>query len=85
MVLVKVMGAVVAPLQTCWFSSCEISGDALTVMVNVLGAPGQLLAVGVTVMVAITGEELSFTAIKDGISPVPFTGRPIDGLLFIHL
>jgi hypothetical protein len=62
-----------------------ICGEALIVMVNVDDAPGQLFAVGVTVIVAITGDELSFTATKEGISPVPFAGRPIDGLLFTHL
>ena len=85
MVPVSRIGLVVALLHNAWLVRSAIWGDALIVMVNVADAPGQLLAVGVTVIVAITGDELSFTATKEGISPVPFAGRPIKGLLFTHL
>ena len=47
--------------------------------------PGQLFTVGVTVIVAVIGPELGFSATNDGIFPVPEAGKPIDGLLFVQL
>ena len=51
-------------------------------MVNVLGVPIQFVApfvkVGVTVIVATLGVVLVFTAVNEGIFPVPVKGdRPI--------
>ena len=50
-------------------------------MVKVLGVPTQPLAVGVTVIVAITVAVLALVAVKEGMSPVPLPARPMDGVL----
>ena len=44
----------------------------------------QPFAVGVTVMVAISGAVPEFVAVKDGVFPVPLAANPIDGVLFVH-
>ena len=49
----------------------SVVGTGLTVMVNVLDKPSQELAVGVTVIVAIIGENPVFKALKEGKFPVP--------------
>ena len=36
-------------------------------------------------MVAVTGVEVAFVAVKEGISPDPLAARPIAGLLFVQL
>ena len=53
-------------------------------MVNVNGVPAQPLAVGVTVIVAITGVVVRFVAVNEGILPVPLALKPIVGSLFVH-
>ena len=63
-----------------------IVGDAFTLMVNVCGIPGQPVEfAGVTFMVATIAVVPIFTAVNDGISPVPFGGRPIPGLSFVQV
>ena len=58
-------------------------------MVNVLAVPGQLtplfVKVGVTVMVAVTADDVALVAIKEAIFPLPLAANPIDGVLFIQL
>ena len=46
--------------------------------------PGQPLAVGVTVTVAITGFAVLFAPVNDGVLPVPLAARPIEVLEFVH-
>ena len=46
--------------------------------------PGQPLAVGVTVTVAITGFAVLFAPVNDGVLPVPLSARPIEGVEFVH-
>jgi len=76
---------VAAPLHKVWLAIAFTVGVGLTVMVNVLGTPGQPVAdVGVTVMVAVTGDPVMFVAMKLGILPVPAPPKPIDGSLFVH-
>ncbi len=53
-------------------------------MVNVRGVPGQPLAEGVTVMVAVTGVVPVFTPLKTGRFPVPEAAKPMAGLLLVH-
>ena len=60
-------------------------GNGVTVMVNDTGVPGQPLAVGVTVIVAVTEVDPVFVATKGEIFPVPFAGRPMEVLLFVQL
>jgi hypothetical protein len=61
----------------------------LTVMVNVIAVPTQLTAlfvnVGVTVIVATTGDVVAFVAVNEGIFPVPLAAIPIEGVLFVQL
>ena len=51
-------------------------GVGLTVTVKLIGVPGQVPAVGVTVTVATTGAEVAFVAVKAGILPVPLNPKP---------
>ena len=57
-------------------------------MVNVAGVPTQLTAplvyVGVTVMVAVTGEEPALVAVKAAMFPLPLAAKPIEVLLLVH-
>jgi hypothetical protein len=64
-----------------------ITGDGLTVMVKIIGAPSQATAAaewGITVIVAVTGLDPVLIAVKAGILPVPLAGRPIPGVSFVH-
>ena len=60
-------------------------GNGVTVIVKETGTPGQPLAVGVTVIVAVTGIGPVFVATKGEMFPVPFAARPIEVLLFVQL
>ena len=57
-------------------------------MVKLLAGPAQLVPplvnVGVTVMVAITGEVVVLLAIKGPISPVPPDAKPMLVVLLVH-
>jgi len=62
------------------------------VKVKLCGIPAQptvpLVNVGVTVMVAVTGEELLFMAVKDGIPveiPPLLAARPIPGISLVQV
>ena len=46
--------------------------------------PGHPLAVGVTVIVAVIGDDVVFVAVNEAISPVPLAASPIAVLLFVH-
>ena len=54
-------------------------------MVKVKAVPVQLLAVGVTVMVAVTGVSVAFVAVNELIFPVPLAAKPIEVLLLVHV
>ena len=49
----KFTAVVDAPLQSAWSAGSATVGVGFTVIVKVWAVPGQLLAVGVTVMVAV--------------------------------
>ena len=57
-------------------------------MVKLLAAPMQLVPplvnVGVTVMVAMTGEVVVLRAVKGPIFPVPPTAKPMLVVVFVH-
>ena len=57
-------------------------------MVKVFVGPVQptepLVKVGVTTMVAITGEVPVLTAVNDAMVPVPRAKSPIPGVVFVH-
>ena len=72
----------------------EQEGDGFTVIVNVFGVPGHVVAplvlTGVTVIVAVTGAGPLLTAIKAGMIGVPtgaepLAANPIVVLLFTQL
>jgi hypothetical protein len=84
-VLVKVIALVVALLHKVWFGGCTTLGVGFTVIVNVLGVPGQPPADGVTVIVAVTGVLVELTALNGAIFPVPLAGKPIDVLLLVQV
>ena len=54
-------------------------------MVNVLAVPVHPAVTGVTVIVAVTGVVPVFTALNEGIFPVPDAPSPIAVLLFVQL
>jgi hypothetical protein len=83
--LLKVTAAVPVPLHSVWLDIVLTAGAGFTVTVNVLPEPIQLLADGVTVIVAITGVVPLFAAVKDEIFPVPLAARPIEVVLFVQL
>jgi hypothetical protein len=84
--LVNAIAVEAAPLQTAWIDGVATAfGVGLTVMVAVIGVPGQLLATGVTVMTAVTGAVPLLTAEKEAMSPVPEAARPIVVLLLVQL
>ena len=57
----------------------------LTVIVNEAGVPLHPLAVGVTVMVAVTGDAPGLLAVNDAMLPVPLAARPMEGVLLVQL
>lgn len=66
-------------------AGCATSGVGFTVMVNVLSAPGQPAADGVTAMIALTDVVPLLTAVNGLMFPLPLAGKPIDVLLFVQL
>ena len=78
----------VAPAHTTWLATGFTVGIGFTVMVNVIGVPGQvtpLLKFGVTVIVATCGTLVALMAVKLAILPAPAAARPILVLLFVQL
>jgi hypothetical protein len=82
---VKLTAFVAAPLQRVWLAGCATSGVGLTVMVKLCAVPGHPLAVGVTVIVAVTGALVVLIAVNDGIFPLPLAASPIVGSLLVQL
>ena len=82
--LVNNVPAMVFPLQTLILTGTTTIGEGFTVIVYVEGVPIQLLAEGVTVMVAEIGAVPVFVAVKAGIFPVLPVAKPIAVLLFVH-
>jgi len=75
---------VLAPAQIVFDKGwVEILGEGFTVIVNVIGAPEQvvpkLVYLGVTVIVAVIGALVVLVAVKEGIFPVPDEASPIEG------
>jgi len=83
--LIKLVAATDPPLQTVILAGTITVGVGLTVMVYEDGVPGQLLAVGVTVMIAEMGSVVIFTALKPAISPEPLANRPMAVLLLVQV
>lgn len=81
----KFTAVVLAPLHTVWLPTAFTVGVGFTVMVNVLGVPGHPLALGVTVMVAVTGVLPVLVAVKAPMFPLPDAANPMEGVLFVHV
>ncbi len=61
-----------------------MAGNTFTVYVNVLPAPVQLFANGVTVTVAVTADVPELLAVKAAIFPEPLAANPMLVVLFVH-
>ena len=85
---VKFTGAVCAPGQTDWLAGWLTVGVGLTVIVNVVVAPVQvvppLVKVGVTTIVPVIGAMPAFVDVKDML-PVPLAPKPMAVLLLVQL
>ena len=88
MVVPKVTVAVDVALQTTWLAGWFTCPVGLTVMVKVFVGPAQptepLVKVGVTTIVAITGDVPVLTAVKEAISAVPEAARPMLVVELVH-
>ena len=61
-----------------------IVGVGFTVIVNVTGVPEQVALFGVTVIVAVIGDAVTFVGVKEAMFPVPVAAKPIVELSFDH-
>lgn len=88
LVLVKPMAAVEAPWQTTWLAGCSTCPVGLTVMVKLLVPPEHetppLVKVGVTAIVATTGDVPVLMAVNSGMFPVPVAVSPMVGSLLVQ-
>ena len=86
--VVKTTVVVEVLLQTTWLDGWTTCPVGLTVMVKVFDDPVQdtpaFVKVGVTTMVAITGDVPVLMAVKALIFPVPLEVRPMLVLSFVH-
>ena len=85
MLPVKFTASVAASLHFVWSAGLVTVGVGLTVMVKDCGVPGQLLAVGVTVIVALIAAFVELFAVNEAIFPVPLAGNPMAVLLLVQL
>ena len=83
-VLVNVTLGVEVPLHTATGVIVFTFGAGFTIILKVTGTPEQPLAIGVTVMRAVSGATPVFTAVKEVMSPVPLAARPIEGSELVH-
>ena len=64
------------------------TGNGLTVITKLVGVPTQVVPpfvkLGVTVIVAVTGADVVFSAVKE-IFPEPLAGKPMAGLELVQL
>ena len=86
--VLNTIAAVSSALHNIWLLISSIWPVGFTVIVNVSAGPVQLtpfsVNVGVTVIVATTGEVPSLTPAKEAIFPVPISPKPMDGVSFAH-
>jgi len=73
------------PLHTVIFAGTLTVGVGFTVMLYVEGVPIQVLAVGVTSMVAVMGFALVLEALKPAMSPDPLAANPMAVLLLVQV
>ena len=79
----------VPSLQMVCVEPAVAVGEGVTVIVNVALNPeqitGPVIYLGVTVIVATTGDVPGFNAVNGRISPVPLDTKPIEVVLFAHV
>ena len=78
----------VAPAHTTWLATGFTVGIGFTVIVNVIGVPGQVIVLvkfGVTVMVATCGVVPVLIVVNEAILPAPAAARPMLVLLLVQL
>ena len=73
------------PLHTDWLATVFTEGVGLTMTLKVFAAPVQLLADGITVMMAVSGMAVVLVDVKLAILPVPVAARPIADRLLLQL
>ncbi len=66
------------------FAGTTTTGVGLIVIVYEAGVPGQPLAEGVTVRLAVTGTAVLLIPVKEGVFPVPLAASPILASEFVH-
>lgn len=81
----KFTAVVGAPVHKFWLPTVFMVGVGFTLIVNEVGVPGQPFAVGVTVIVAVTGFVPLLVPVKEPMLPFPLAARPIEGVLFTQL
>ena len=83
--LVKLVAGIATPLHTIMFAGTTTVGDGFTVIVNVIGVPGQPAALGVMVIVPDMATPPPFVAMNEGTLPAPAAAKPMAGLEFVHV
>lgn len=76
---------VIVPVERKRSVPRSIIGPGSILIIAVFGKPMHPLAIGVTVIVALTGDEPVLFPENAPILPVPFDAKPIDGVLFVQL
>jgi hypothetical protein len=87
-VVAKFIAANVLPLQIVLLVTVDTFAEGFTVIVKVIGVPLQLfelVKIGVTVIVATTGEFPEFVAVNEAIFPKPEATNPIDVVELVQL
>lgn len=83
--LVNVVDVTPALWHTWKLAGTVTTGMGLTVITYDDAGPVHPLALAVTVIVAVIGDDVVFAAVNAGTLPVPFAGRPIAVLLLVHV
>lgn len=86
----KLIGAVSVLAHNTWSATAFTEGVGFTVIVKLLDVPLQPIVsvgfkiCGLTVIMAVTGDDVMFVAVKEGRLPEPKAARPIPGSLLSH-
>lgn len=82
--LVNAVADTAAPLHSVILAGTVTVGVGFTVIENDAGVPRQLFAVEFTVILAVMGLEVVFTALKPAMFPEPLPARPMAVLLLVQ-
>jgi hypothetical protein len=81
---VKLTAVVAEPLHNVWSNILSTVGVGFTVIVKVFVVPTQPFAVGVIVIVEVTGTVPLLVAVNDAMFPLPFDANPIEASEFVQ-